>query len=910
MTVSYQYEVASSTSGGFTRLLFMWKGSLYKLIYRELLLFLLAFGILSALYRNLFTAEQKRLFVKVVVYCDTFINLIPLSFVLGFYVAYVAARWWNQYLAIPWPDKIMHSIALYVQGNDDHARMTRRNLMRYLNLTLILVLRSISSAVKRRFPKLDHLVEAGFMTPTELQIYLSVPSVEFNTYWIPCTWFIHLLKETRRSNRIADPQGLKIIMEEFNQYRSQCGMLWSYDWVSIPLVYTQVVTIATYSFFLAALVGRQYVEDSKSFQMEIDIYLPVFTILQFFFYMGLLKVAEQLINPFGDDDEDFELNWLIDRHTKVSYLGVDTLMTRSPPLVKDLYYNDVDMSLPYTEAASAYKRKTYRGSVHNMVVPEEQHGMFLPEIEEEDESASLGMRTPKTSILSLHKVGLSSQSHQQQPGQQAGAGAANKKLKSAAAIWRRNSDKSRKGEDGALPPAAGGAAVRTAAVGSAGSATGPTAVTGPRGGAKSSTASAGSVGSEADAVLQASAPARPVGGPVPRNESFHSWKSFFSSLGGSRKDHDSSSPSAANSEESIASSEDDDVAQQAAATAEAAAAGPRNSNSSSGSSGAATAAFERRNSSSQTPSPRPGRPGRPRLQSCPKLLVLVGRNDSTSSTSRDGRKKGVRWKPVLDDVRGGPSSVRRRDSDEDPAHLCRCCRERRVDRDRDRHLFLRRPAVRRRPWAFGRGLDQPEMSGSAPDLGAHCAFVRDETYWRGGKFPGTPPVLALGQRAGSRGILKKMMFWRGSGGVACVGELPGALVDVEGAAAGGNHPCHASTHAVGNVVDTILTVEASPVSRSLPDIAAIRKRIGSRPFASDCVALPALPGVPDKPDTPVEAPVETPVQAPIQAPTAPSNAAVDVPVEAVEAVVADAGASHPAAPSEPPSESGGPSCGT
>jgi predicted membrane chloride channel (bestrophin family) len=60
MTVSYQYEVASSTSGGFTRLLFMWRGSLYKLIYRELLLFLAAFGILSALYRHAFTEEQKR----------------------------------------------------------------------------------------------------------------------------------------------------------------------------------------------------------------------------------------------------------------------------------------------------------------------------------------------------------------------------------------------------------------------------------------------------------------------------------------------------------------------------------------------------------------------------------------------------------------------------------------------------------------------------------------------------------------------------------------------------------------------------------------------------------------------------------------------------------------------------------
>ena len=105
MTVSYQYEVASSTSGGFTRLLFMWRGSLYKLIYRELLLFLALFGSISAVYRHVLSEEQKRSFEKIVVYCDTFINLIPLSFVLGFYVAYVAGRWWQQYTAIPWPDK-------------------------------------------------------------------------------------------------------------------------------------------------------------------------------------------------------------------------------------------------------------------------------------------------------------------------------------------------------------------------------------------------------------------------------------------------------------------------------------------------------------------------------------------------------------------------------------------------------------------------------------------------------------------------------------------------------------------------------------------------------------------------------------------------------------------------------------
>ncbi|XP_008545315.1 bestrophin-4 [Microplitis demolitor] len=401
MTVSYQYEVASSTSGGFTRLLFMWRGSLYKLIYRELILFLVVFGIISVIYRHVLTISHKREFEKLVIYCDTFVSLIPLSFVLGFYVAYVAGRWWQQYMAIPWPDKVMHLVALYVTGNDEYGRMLRRSLMRYLNLSLILVLRSISSAVKRRFPTLEHVVDSGFMTALELELFQSVPSLEFNTYWIPCTWFINLLKEARRTHRLPDPQGLKIIMEEFNDFRSKCGLLWSYDWVSIPLVYTQVVTLATYSFFVVALVGRQYIEGSKKpFQMPLDAYLPIFTILQFFFYMGLLKVAEQLINPFGDDDEDFELNWLIDRHTKVSYLGVDILMNRCPPLVKDFYFDAENIILPYTEAAAAYKRKTYRGSVANMTVPEEKQTMFLPDImEEEDENTHVP--TPKTSSVSL-----------------------------------------------------------------------------------------------------------------------------------------------------------------------------------------------------------------------------------------------------------------------------------------------------------------------------------------------------------------------------------------------------------------------------------------------------------------------------------------------------------------------------
>lgn len=136
----------------------------------------------------------------------------------------------------------MNNIAMYVPGTDETSRMLRRTLMRYLNLSLVLVLRSISIAVKRRFPTKEHLIEAGnvesiyecgyyidslmkmllfcspgFMTKPELEMFSAVPATEFNTFWIPCTWFVNLLREARHECRITDSSGLKLIMEVSDQ---------------------------------------------------------------------------------------------------------------------------------------------------------------------------------------------------------------------------------------------------------------------------------------------------------------------------------------------------------------------------------------------------------------------------------------------------------------------------------------------------------------------------------------------------------------------------------------------------------------------------------------------------------------------------------------------------------------------
>ena len=51
-------------------------------------------------------------------------------------------------------------------------------------------------------------------------------------------------------------------------------MLQSFDWISIPLVYTQVVTVAVYGFFVSCLFGRQYLipqNDSQNMTLSVPV---------------------------------------------------------------------------------------------------------------------------------------------------------------------------------------------------------------------------------------------------------------------------------------------------------------------------------------------------------------------------------------------------------------------------------------------------------------------------------------------------------------------------------------------------------------------------------------------------------------------------------------------------------------
>ncbi len=82
--------------------------------------------------------------------------------------------------------RLMLAIQMYIPGDQEHTRVLREGLVRRVLLMLILLLRSISPAVRRRYPTLQTLVKEGIYFYHMLQLgkWCKRSWQLINNYWL------------------------------------------------------------------------------------------------------------------------------------------------------------------------------------------------------------------------------------------------------------------------------------------------------------------------------------------------------------------------------------------------------------------------------------------------------------------------------------------------------------------------------------------------------------------------------------------------------------------------------------------------------------------------------------------------------------------------------------------------------
>uniref|UniRef100_A0A1I7XSD9 Bestrophin homolog n=1 Tax=Heterorhabditis bacteriophora TaxID=37862 RepID=A0A1I7XSD9_HETBA len=122
---------------------------------------------------------------------------------------------------------------------------------------------------------------------------------------------------------------------EIKKWRTNLEWVFNYDWVPLPLMYPQI-----------------------------DVYFPIMTALQFVFYMGWMKVIEVVLNPFGEDDDDFETNALIDRNITMGMMIVDQGYDHPPDLLRDPFWDEIHPL--YSEETACIRNNPPKGSISHV----------------------------------------------------------------------------------------------------------------------------------------------------------------------------------------------------------------------------------------------------------------------------------------------------------------------------------------------------------------------------------------------------------------------------------------------------------------------------------------------------------------------------------------------------------------
>ncbi|KAH7668067.1 bestrophin-3, partial [Aphelenchoides avenae] len=160
MTVPYSFDISSSSPSSFLQVIFRWKGSVWKSVFVEFFVWLLFYYMIFFIYRDGLAPEQKEYFEGLVRYVYDTMSYLPLTFLLGFFVTIVFDRWRQIFDNIEFIDNVSFYTSTLIRGSDEETSIARRNILRYICLTQLLVFRDVSLRVRKRFPNLNSVVDA------------------------------------------------------------------------------------------------------------------------------------------------------------------------------------------------------------------------------------------------------------------------------------------------------------------------------------------------------------------------------------------------------------------------------------------------------------------------------------------------------------------------------------------------------------------------------------------------------------------------------------------------------------------------------------------------------------------------------------------------------------------------------
>ena len=311
MTIAYFGPTRFNSFSWLKRIVFAWKGGVYKLLAVDYFIFLLGWYLLRT-----FGGIPDDVVVYLRGYQETIRNVM--AFMLVFFYSNVYSRAKEIFFSIPWPDNCTLMInGILGSEQNKRGKLVKETLVRYVLSTTFITYHAASQKFRKLYPQpFQSLERLGLLTDHEIE-EIKKRLHEFPSFgeigFLPLLWSLRIIYDFEITAKDGAANTVKKeAIKMIHDYRQKCAALLFQMYLPFPLLLSQIVTITVYAYFVIAVIAQQETATEPHFRF------PVFTSLEFFVYMGALRIGAVYINPLGLDDDDYELVQFFNRNLRLA----------------------------------------------------------------------------------------------------------------------------------------------------------------------------------------------------------------------------------------------------------------------------------------------------------------------------------------------------------------------------------------------------------------------------------------------------------------------------------------------------------------------------------------------------------------------------------------------------------------
>ncbi|XP_046447356.1 bestrophin-2-like isoform X1 [Daphnia pulex] len=311
----------ANSIGESIRVLLRWRGSIYKKIWKQLLVYYLLYYMLTILHNFVLDEDGKTAFVALAKYCNKNSNSINLMIMLTFFTTTAMQRLFALQTMIPGTAKVITYFILSLKQNLPEGPVIVEQFARWAVLAWILTFRVVCKPLRKMFPDMISLQMAGIIKEKERIILERVETERNKTprALMVIDWMFLLLKECSIQNRFMENSNFLKCADAVMVFKKNCGNTIKIATKNIPCALIQAVIIVVYTYGLVTLMARNVEEASSCEFLEVVVnYFPVIPSMQFFIFLIWLNFGRVAVNPFGADEDDIDVKLLLENHIQDS----------------------------------------------------------------------------------------------------------------------------------------------------------------------------------------------------------------------------------------------------------------------------------------------------------------------------------------------------------------------------------------------------------------------------------------------------------------------------------------------------------------------------------------------------------------------------------------------------------------